>query len=108
MSHTVRSFKILIIFLLILISTGIVYSQEWNSARLTVLSGSSIPFNFNSIDKFKKGIEISNGTRLGITLADSSKVGHTLEGFVLNFRAFNNQGNTKRRCIHFTIEQNTC
>jgi hypothetical protein len=95
MPHTVRSFKILVIFLLISISTGVIYSQEWNSARLTILSGGSIPFNFNSIDKFKKGIEISNATRLGITLADSSKVGHTLEGFILNFRSFNNQGTIK-------------
>lgn len=95
MSQTVGSLKILVAFLLILISTGNVYSQEWNSARLTILSGSSIPFNFNSMDKFKKGIEISNGTRFGITIADSSKVGHTLEGFILNFRAFNNQGTLK-------------
>jgi hypothetical protein len=95
MLQSVKSSKILVIILLILISTGTSYSQEWNSARLTILSGSTIPFNFNSLDKFKKGIEISNGTRFGITLADSSKVGHTLEGFVLNFRTFNNQGTIK-------------
>jgi hypothetical protein len=70
-------------------------SQEWNAARLTILYGSNIPFNFNSIDKIKNGIEINLGTKLGISLADSSKVGHTLEGFVLNFRSFNNQPNLK-------------
>jgi len=70
-------------------------SQEWNSARLTVLYGSSIPFNFNSLDKFKKGIEVLSGTQFGISMADSSKVGHTLEGFVLNFRSFNSQPNIK-------------
>lgn len=68
-----------------------VVSQEWNAARLTVLSGSSIPFNFNTLKKIKKGIEITHGTRFGVTLVDSSKVGHTLQGFVLNFRAFNGQ-----------------
>jgi hypothetical protein len=60
-----------------------------------VLYGSSIPFNFNTLDKFKKGIEVLSGTQLGISMADSSKVGHSLEGFVLNFRAFNSQPNIK-------------
>ena len=95
MFHSVRISKILVVFLLIFISTGKIFSQEWNSARLTVLYGSSIPFNFNSLDKFKKGIEINPGTRFGISMADSSKLGHVLQGFVLNFRAFNNQSSIK-------------
>jgi hypothetical protein len=74
-----------------LISTEQAVSQEWNSARLTILYGSSIPFNFNTIEKIKKGIEISTGTRFGITMGDSAKVGHVLQGFVLYCRAFNNQ-----------------
>jgi hypothetical protein len=83
----------LLVFMLINCQKGI--SQEWNSARLTVLYGSSIPFNFNSLDRFKKGIEVLSGTQFGISMADSSKVGHTLEGFVLNFRSFNSQPNIK-------------
>lgn len=72
-----------------------VLGQEWNAARLQVLYGSHLPFNFSSINKIKKGIEVQTGTRFGITLADSSKIGHTLQGFVLYFRAFNNQANIK-------------
>lgn len=81
--------------MLIFISIGSVFSQEWNSARLTMLYGSSIPFNFNSIDKIKNGITIAPGTRLGISMADSAKVGHILQGFVLYSRAFNNQTNLR-------------
>ncbi len=65
------------------------YSQEWNYARLSLLYGSDIPFNFNSIEKYRTGITINEGTILGITLADSSQAGHTLEGFDLNIRTFN-------------------
>lgn len=65
------------------------YSQEWNYARLSLLYGSDIPFNFNSMDKYRNGIEIIDGTILGITLVDSAVVGHTLEGFDLNIRTFN-------------------
>lgn len=95
MIYPVRVTKVVVLFMLIFISTGKIVSQEWNSARLTILYGNSIPFNFNTLDKMKKGIEISSGSRLGITLADSSKVGHVLQGFVLNFRSFNNQSNIK-------------
>lgn len=69
------------------------FSQEWNSARLSVLSGGSIPFNFNSLDKIKNGIEIANGLTLGISMTDNNEPGHDLEGFVLQFRAFNYQTN---------------
>lgn len=83
------------LFCLLLISGSIfgniVISQEWNFARLSVLYGGSIPFNFNSIQKFSDGIEVIDGTLLGITLVDSSQIGHDLEGFDLNFRTFNGQ-----------------
>ena len=83
--------KLLLFILLIFSSTEQALSQEWNYARLNVLYGSSIPFNFSTLDKIKKGVEITPGTRFGISLADSSKVGHVLQGFVLNFRTFNSQ-----------------
>lgn len=70
-------------------------SQEYNSARLTVLYGSTIPFNFNSITKIKNGIEIVNGTKLGITLVNNSVEGTALKGFQLNFNSFNNQTKIK-------------
>lgn len=87
--------KMFIALILMLVSTSMCISQEWNAARITVLYGSDIPFNFNTLDKIKNGVEIATGTRFGISLADSSKVGHDLEGFELNFRSFNGQPNIK-------------
>ncbi|HLP04391.1 MAG TPA: hypothetical protein VK152_03080 [Paludibacter sp.] len=72
-----------------------VQSQGWNTARLTVLYGGNIPFNFNTIDKFKHGIDIGTGTILGISLTDLGVKGHKLNGFELNFRSFNNQTEIK-------------
>ncbi len=65
--------------------------QEWNYARLSTIYGGNIPFNFNSIKSYSEGIEILEGTIVGITLVDSNQVGHDLEGFDLNFRTFNGQ-----------------
>lgn len=87
--------KLIIAFVLINIGAAKSSAQEWNAARLNVLYGSSLPFNFGSLQKIKKGIEVQTGTRFGISLADSSKIGHVLQGFVLYFRAFNNQANIK-------------
>ena len=75
--------------MLIITGTGSALSQEWNYARLALLYGSNIPFNFNSIKRYTEGIEITEGTILGITLADSGQLGHDLTGFDLNVRAFN-------------------
>ncbi len=77
--------------LIILLFTSVFsgFAQEWNYARLSLIYGSDIPFNFNSIDKYRDGIEILDGTILGISLADSSSGGHSLEGFDLNIRTFN-------------------
>lgn len=87
--------KIFVLIVLLCGSTEQLFSQEWNAARLNVLYGSSLPLNFSSLSKIKKGIEVQTGTRFGISLADSSKVGHILQGFTLYFRAFNNQANIK-------------
>lgn len=86
--------KFTLLFILITVFTK-VSAQEWNSARLTVLNGSSIPFNFNSLHTIKDGIEIHSGTQFGISMADSSKVGHNLDGFIVNFRSFNGQSSIK-------------
>jgi hypothetical protein len=83
--------RVITLFYLILSGLPYGYSQEWNYARLSVLYGGMIPFNFNTMDQLKNGIEITDGTVLGITLVDSSQVGHDLEGFDLNFRSFNGQ-----------------
>jgi len=42
---------------------------------------------------YSTGIEITDGTILGVTLVDNNVVGHDLQGFDLNFRSFNGQGN---------------
>jgi hypothetical protein len=79
-----------------IVLTGLFFSsllsgQSWNSARLSLLYGGSIPFNFNSIKAYSEGIEIEDGTILGITLTDNNEPGHDLEGFDLTFRTFNGQ-----------------
>jgi hypothetical protein len=74
---------------MLLLFSEISYSQEWNAARLVILYGGDVAFNFNSLEKIKNGIELINVTHLGISLADSNQVGHTLEGFDLNVRTFN-------------------
>jgi len=80
-----------VIILAILLTASALNAQEWNNARLTIIYGGSIPFNFNSIERYVNGIEIEEGTILGISLADSNQVGHDLEGFDLNFRSFNGE-----------------
>lgn len=68
-------------------------AQEYNHARLSVIYGGDIPFNFKSIDNYKNGIRIDEGTIIGVTLADSNQAGAILEGFDLRFRSFNAQAN---------------
>jgi len=86
---------ILLLFLFCASSFTIVNAQEWNTARLSVLYGGNIPVDFNNLSRIKKGIEFQTGTRFGISMADSSVVGHQLQGFTLYCRAFNNQANIK-------------
>lgn len=82
--------KSLIIALLYLIfgKTNQFYTQD-NTARLTTLIGSHIEFNFNSIDKYRNGIRITDGTTLGISMEDLS--GGTLIGWHLDFQSFLSQ-----------------
>jgi len=87
--------KISILIIVLFFNAMLAISQEWNSARISVLYGNSIPFNFNTLEKIKNGIEIATGTEIGISMADSNQVGHDLEGFDLNFRSFNGQANIK-------------
>lgn len=87
----VRHIITCIILFFLFIAPDPVAGQEWNYARMSLLYGGSIPFNFNSIRSYSEGIEILEGTILGITLVDSNQVGHDLEGFNLRFRAFNGQ-----------------
>jgi hypothetical protein len=60
-----------------------------NTARLTTLIGSHIEFNFNSIDKYRNGIRITDGTTLGVSMEDLT--GGTLTGWHLDFQSFLSQ-----------------
>jgi hypothetical protein len=83
----VRS-RLLLSLMLILISVGAV-CQEYNYARLVLIYGGDIPFDFNSVKRYKEGMVIEQGTILGITLSDSAQAGTNLTGFELQVRAFN-------------------
>lgn len=61
-----RSFWICILLGIGLIS---VKAQD-NYARLTVLIGSHIEFNFNSLDKYNSGMQITDGTTLGVAIGE--------------------------------------
>jgi hypothetical protein len=91
----VHKLKFFFALLLIFIGNPLCISQEYNSARLTVLYGSTIPFNFNTLERIKNGIEIVNGTKFGVTLTDNGVAGTALKGFQLNFGTFNNQVKVK-------------
>lgn len=86
-ARLLRSFSLLFLVLSLLPVRG----QEYNYARLSLIYGSNIPFNFNSMEKIEGGIEVDEGTILGISLADSNQVGTDLQGFELRFRSFNGQ-----------------
>lgn len=81
-------FKLLFVFSLLIFSAGVA-AQEYNYARLVLIYGGDIPFNFNSIKKYKEGVVIDQGTILGVTMVDSAQAGTNLTGFELQVKAFN-------------------
>lgn len=82
-----KSFIIILLYLLFG-RTNYTVAQD-NTARLTTLIGSHIEFNFNSIDKYRNGIRITDGTTLGISMEDLT--GGTLIGWHLDFQSFLSQ-----------------
>lgn len=65
---------------------------DYNSARIVMLSGGNVNFNFNSIDDFKNGITLSNQTILGIHFCDCNSefgadpvAGSSISGWDLYF-----------------------
>jgi len=82
----------LLILICIFSQKGIAQDAALVSSRLTLVYGSSIPFNFNTLAKIKNGIEIATGTVLGISLVDGNPVGSKmLTGFNIYFKSFNDQ-----------------
>ncbi len=91
--------------LVLILVCGNGWGQEWNYARLVLVYGGQIPFNFTSVRDYTEGIEIQQGTILGITMVDSAQAGHDLEGFELNIRTFN--GATEIQGDVHTLDLNT-
>ncbi len=50
---------------------------DYNSARLSMLSGSSVDFNFQTISDYKNGITKSNSTVMGISICNCNSEGGT-------------------------------
>lgn len=75
----------LIVLITFVFSTMIGLSQD-NVARLTVLIGSHIEFNFNTLDHFNNGIRIEDGTTIGITMSEISPA--VLTGWHIDMQAF--------------------
>jgi hypothetical protein len=86
--------RICLYILLLLIHLSI-HGQDWNTARLSLLYGSNIPFNFNSIQRYVDGIEIEDGTILGISMKSGNQPGHELDGFDIQIRSFNGAATIK-------------
>ncbi len=62
--------------------------SQYNSARIAILSGGVVNFNFKTIQDYKNGIE-SNNTVIGISMSDINPgfpIGHSIvDGFKLYF-----------------------
>lgn len=94
----VQKTKILAALVLMLLFCQKGHSQDAAliSSRLTLVYGSSIPFNFNTMEKIRNGIEILTGTILGISLVDGNPDGQKmLTGFNIYFKTFNDQANIR-------------
>lgn len=68
--------------------TGL-YGQG-NSARLVILKGGNISFNFNTIANYKNGISILGGTILGVEITEDGPA-PVIDGWKLAFNATTNQ-----------------
>lgn len=79
------------LIIVFLFNLGLVFAQEANYARLVVIYGNNIPFNFNTISDYENGIRIEDGTILGITMVDSASNLPTVHGFDLQMKTFNGQ-----------------
>ncbi len=61
-------------------------SAQDNYARLTVLIGSHIEFNFNTLDKYNTGIQIPDGTTLGVAIGEIAPA--VMSGWHLDVQTF--------------------
>lgn len=77
--------RIFVVGILFFISVAKVSGQD-NYARLTVLIGSHIEFNFNSLDKYQNGVQITDGTTLGIAIGEIAPA--VMTGWHLDVQTF--------------------
>lgn len=95
-----RFYLKVVFFFVIVFNLNFIGKAQDNEARLTVLIGSHIEFNFNTLNKYNTGIRIDNGTTFGIHMVDLT--GGTLTGWHIDFQSFlaqptidgSNAGNT--------------
>ena len=64
------------------------FSQD-NVARLTVIIGSHIEFNFTSLDHYNTGLTITDGTTIGITMSEIAPA--VLTGWHIDVQTFMGQ-----------------
>ena len=69
----------------ILIVKPNVLAQDQNTARISIITGSNVSFNFSTIAKIKTGYTLTDYTTLGISLTSLYVPGHDLQGFELYF-----------------------
>ena len=67
-------------------------SAQDNSARIVVLVGGNIPFNFTSLRHYEDGIERIGGTTLGVSVSDLPSA-NTLSGWRIEYNSFGAQAN---------------
>ena len=64
-----------------------VKTQDWNSARISILSPQQVNFVVNTMNEVQNGIVIPDGTVLGITVSNSA-AGSALAGFEVTFSSY--------------------
>lgn len=78
--------RVLVVGILFVVCFAQKAKAQDNYARLTVLIGSHIEFNFNSLDKYASGIQIPDGTTLGVAIGEIAPA--VMTGWHLDVQTF--------------------
>ena len=62
-------------------------TQDWNSARISILSPQQVNFVVNTMNEVENGIVVSDGTILGVTVSNNA-AGSALTGFEITFGSY--------------------
>jgi hypothetical protein len=82
----IKVIKKLILFFVFFIFFKFTWSQPYTTARLTVLTGNQVVFNFNLLSKIENGIILNDWTQLKIEYTDSTASGAEGTGWELDVR----------------------